>query len=202
MSTDDRTAGPESSFATTDDASPRTDHPEPTTPAAHPRRSVSAPSVIGDEREHAVANEAAAVGMSAGIYAGLGIALVAAVLGSLVVPVVAVALTAIPSWTMMLWARRRGVDLAELAGRLPARQKTRVWAVAGVGLLLVLAALAWTLFTGDALVALPSVEVAGPDATGIAPSVARGAVIGGFAGLLVAVVTSYLPGRRRNRDDA
>lgn len=149
-----------------------------------------------DERERAVANEASAIGMRTGIYAGLAVAVVAAVLGSLVVPLVLILLTGVPTWTAMLWAGRRHVDLTDVAGRAHLGVRVSVWAVIGTGMLLALGAMCWTIFTGSALVTPPDIDVAGPAAEGIGSSLARGAVIGGMVGVVLAVAATFWPRRR------
>ncbi|MGC5614576.1 hypothetical protein [Georgenia sp. Z1491] len=153
-----------------------------------------------DERERSIANEASAVGMRAGIYAGLAVAVVAAVLGSLIVPLVLILLTGVPTWSAMLWARRRHVDLTDVAGRARLGVRVSVWAVIGTGMLLALGAMCWTIVTGSGLVTPPDLDVVGPQADGIGNSFARGAVVGGMVGVVLAVAATFWP--RRRRDDA
>lgn len=169
-----------------------------TTPSSTPRKS-SAPVTLGDEREQAVVNEASGVGMTAGIYTGVGVAVVAAAVGSLAVPLVILLLTAVPTWVTLLWARRHHVDLAALAESAPRARRATALTVVGLGLLLTLGAMAWTVFTGDGLVTLPTVEVAGPGASGIAASLTRGAVVGVAIGVVIFLVAALLRRPRRTR---
>ena len=152
----------------------------------------------GDEREQAVVNEASAVGLVAGIGAGYLAALVAAILGSLLWPVVLVALSTVSSLVTLVRAQRRGVDMDELASRAPGRLRALVWAGIATTLLLTLAAMLYTLTTGHGLLTAPELQVAGPEASGVGASLARGAVIGGMVGVVIAVVASLRPRRRRD----
>lgn len=153
----------------------------------------------GDERERAVVTEAATFGFALGIYASLAVALVAAVLGALVLPAVLVALLAVPSWSAIWYAGRHAVDIGELAER--AGLQVRVGTLVAVfgGVLLTVAAMGFTVLSGHGLVQLPTVDVVGPDATGIAASLVKGGVVGALGGALVGVVAIPLAARRRRR---
>lgn len=150
-----------------------------------------------DERERAVFTEAATFGFGLGIYVNLAVALVAAVLGAVALPAVLLALLAVPSWTAMAYARRHGVDIEALADRagLSVRLGTLV-AVFG-GLLLTVGAMAVTVLTGSGLVSLPPLDVIGPEASGLAASLVKGAVIGALGGGLIGLVMIPLAARRR-----
>lgn len=150
----------------------------------------------GDERERAVFMEATTFGYATTIYTGLTVALVAAVLGELLLPAVVLLLVGVPSWATIWYAGRRGVDVEELSGRAEGRVRTVVGAVVFGGIALALAAMAYTVFVGHGLVALPEIDLAGPDASGVMASLVRGAVIGGAGGLLVGAVVLAVKYRR------
>lgn len=153
----------------------------------------------GDERERAVVMEAGTWGMTVGIVASIGAALVAAVLGLLLAPVLLLVLSAVPAFATIGYAQRRGVDLNELNDRSPLSEKAWVFAVVFGGLALVVGAMAYTVFTGHGLVQLPDLELIGPDASGVGASMVRGAAMGGFGGLLVGMVAMLVGPRLRAR---
>lgn len=159
-------------------------------------------SVYGDERERAVFMEAATFGMTIGVLASLAVALVAAVLGSLLLPVVLIVLAGVPGWATMSYARRRGVDVTDLVGRVSLRERAGTIAVTFGGILLTLGAMAYTVFAGHGLVELPSVDVVGPDASGLAASMVRGAVIGAAGGAIIGLVAATVGSRWRRRRTA
>lgn len=65
------------------------------------------------------------------------------------------------------------------------------------GLLLTVGAMAVTVLTGSGLVSLPPLDVIGPDASGLAASLVKGAVIGALGGGLIGLVMIPLAARRR-----
>lgn len=153
----------------------------------------------GDERERSILMAAATFGMTLGMLACLLVAVVSAVFGALVLPVVAVVLMGVPSWAMLFYARRRGVDVEELANRSTARQKAWTMVVIFGGIMVTLAAMAYTAFAGHGLVVLPTLEVAGPKATGVVPGMVRGGIIGGAAGACLGLLAMILGPRMRAR---
>ena len=158
--------------------------------------------VYGDERERALFMESATFGMTIGIFASLAAAIVSAIFGALVLPVVLLLLAALVSWATMYYAKRRGVDVNELVGRVALRDRARTIVVTFGGIVLVLAAIAYTVFTGHGLVEPPDLDLIGPDASGVGASMVRGAVIGAFGGGLVGLVASIVGSRRRPADDS
>ncbi|MEE6281893.1 hypothetical protein [Georgenia sp. MJ170] len=153
----------------------------------------------GDEREKAVFTEAATFGFTLGIYANLVVALVSAVLGSLVVPTVVLALLAVPTWAALWYARRHDVEVDEIADRAGLKDQVTTFAVVFGGLIVTVGAMAFTVFTGHGLVRLPSLDVVGPDATGFMASLVEGAVIGGLGGSVVCLVVLLVSARKRTR---
>ncbi|MPV36122.1 hypothetical protein [Georgenia subflava] len=154
--------------------------------------------VYGDERERGVFMEASAFGVTIGIYASLLGAVVAAVLGQLLLPVVLVLATFVPSVAAMWYAGRRGVELEELARRGSLRDRLVHTLVVFGALVLVLASMLYTVFTGHGLIEVPAVEL---EATsGVLQSLVKGALIGGIGGGIVGVVMTARRSRRVARD--
>lgn len=153
----------------------------------------------GDERERAIFMEAATFGYVVTTYVTMGVALVAALLGALLFPVVLMVLVGLLSWSTIWYAGRRGVDVHQLAFRAEKRRQRSVAAVVFGGFALILAAMAYTIFAGSGLVPVPEFDVAGPDASGVLPSMVRGAVVGGGGGLLVGAVVLAVKSRRSGR---
>jgi hypothetical protein len=154
----------------------------------------------GDERERAASMEAATFGFTIGIYVNLAVALVAAVLGGLLLPAVLLMVMAVPTWSAIWWASvRHGVDISDLADRGEPRRQTTVRLVVVGGMFLTVAAMAYTVFTGDGLVATPHVDVTGPDTGGLVGGLVQGGVVGGMIGLLAAGVLSTVKKRRAAR---
>lgn len=156
-------------------------------------------AAYGDERERAVFMEAATFGYAVATYVTIGVALVAAVFGTLLLPVVLLLVCGLPSLSAIWYAGRRGVDVDELAQRAAGGTKRTIGAIVFGGFALTLAAMAWTVFTGHGLVPLPEVDVAGPEASGMLASMVKGGVIGGAGGLLLAAVTMAVKSRRTAR---
>lgn len=152
----------------------------------------------GDERERAVFMEATTFGYTLTSYVSIGIAVVTALLGQLLLPVLLMLVVGLQSWATIWYAGRRGVDVSELAFRAePAMKRTTGVLVFG-GFAVVLAALAWTVFTGHGLIDLPAVDVG----SGVVGSMVKGAVVGGGGGLLVGAVAMAVQNRRRARPGA
>ncbi|WP_152188506.1 hypothetical protein [Georgenia satyanarayanai] len=149
----------------------------------------------GDERERAVFMEASTFGFMLAIYVSMAVAVVGAVLGQLLLPVLLLVLVGLQSGATIWYAGRHGVDVSELAFRAePGLKRNAGLAVFG-GFAVVLAALAWTVFTGHGLVELPAPDLdSGPLA-----SMVKGGVIGGGGGLLVGAVVMAVKDRRSRR---
>ena len=148
----------------------------------------------GDERERAIAAKASSFGVVMVIYAGLLLGLITAIFGSLLVPVVTLILLGISSWSAVWYAHRHHVDMYALASQAGAFAKASAFAAVAGGMLLMLGAMAFTVFTGHALIELPAADIIGPNATGAGASFARGAIIGGFIGCiggLIALLISF-----------
>ncbi|WP_206515667.1 hypothetical protein [Georgenia faecalis] len=156
----------------------------------------------GDERERAVFMEATAFGQTLAIYLGLAGALVAAVLGQLLVPVVLLALMWVPSVASIWYASRRGVDVADMGSR--ASRKTRAGVAASIfgGLVLTCGAMLYTLLVGHGLVPVPEVDLTGPEHEGVLRSALTGALVGGAGGALVGAVISARKRRRTAAEPA
>lgn len=154
----------------------------------------------GDERERSVFMEAATFGWTLAIYANLFAAIVAAVLGALAVPIVLLALMAVPAFSTIFYAGRQGVAVDELADGASIGRKLAVIIVVFGGMAMVLAAMTYTVFTGHGLIQLPSAELTGPEASGLGASMLRGGVLGGFGGaflgLIAVIVLPFLKSRR------
>lgn len=156
----------------------------------------------GDERERAVVNEAASYGFSVGTYANLVVALVAAVLGALALPAVLLVLTSVPALAAMAWAKRRGVDMEELAARGGPLSRLGPMVVVFAGVLLTIAAMGFTVFSGHGLVTIPVPDVTGPAVSGGLAGMARGAVVGALIGGVGGFVWLLIGLRRRARKAA
>jgi hypothetical protein len=95
-------------------------------------------------------------------------------------------------------AERRFVDTGAIVAGAPARRTLVAATTVVVGMLLALGAMAWTIHTGHGLLGLPDITVAGPDASGAAASLARGAVYGAAGAVVVlGVVVAVTTARRR-----
>ncbi|PYF98431.1 hypothetical protein SAMN05216184_11188 [Georgenia satyanarayanai] len=151
----------------------------------------------GDERERAVFMAATTFGYMVTTYVSIAVALVAALFGQLLLPVVVLLLVGLPSWSAIWYSGRRGVDVTELAFRAEPRIKRTVGALTFGGFALVLAALAVTVFTGHGLLELPAL-----DTSGALGSMVKGGVVGGAGGLLVAAVAMAVQNHRRTRGGA
>lgn len=154
----------------------------------------------GDERERAVFMEASSFGLTTGLLAGVLGASVSALFGLVLLPIALLVVTLLPAGAAVWYAKRRGVDLQELADRAGARS-TLVYAfVLGGGAVLTFAAMTWTVFTGEGLIPPPSVDVVPGE--GFLGGMAQGAVIGGVLGGLAAIVGTVLARRKAGRGPA
>ncbi|WP_454085111.1 hypothetical protein [Georgenia sp. Marseille-Q6866] len=146
----------------------------------------------GDERERAVFTEAATFGYTLTIYVSIGIAVVTALLGQLLLPVLLLLLAGLQSWATIWYAGRRGVDVSELAFRAEPAMKRTTGAIVFGGFAVVLGALAYTVFAGHGLLDLPAVDLE----SGVVGSMVKGGVVGGGGGLLVGAVAMGVKNRR------
>lgn len=154
----------------------------------------------GDERERAVVAEASSFALTVGIFTNIAVALVAAILGAIALPATLIVLAAVPAFATSWYAKQRAVDLDELASRVNPLSRLGTMVTVFAGILLVVAAIGWTVFTGEGLVTLPMPDVIGPDAaSGAAAGAARGAVIGGMAGVFIGFVALLVGMRRKKR---
>ena len=153
----------------------------------------------GDERERAIVAQSTSLGFVVGIYASLVVALAAAVLGGLVLPVALLLVMAVPAWTAIWFAGRRGVDMNDLVDQEKARTRAATFGVVFGGLILVTGAMAYTVFTGHGLIHLPPGELIGPDATGWGASFVKGSVIGAVGGAVIGFVAILVGSRIRTR---
>lgn len=151
----------------------------------------------GDERERAVFMESSSFGLSVGIYAGLLGAVVAAVLGLLLLPVVLLATAILPSCAALWYAKRRGVDVQKLAENAGARSMMVNAVVLGAAMVLAFAAMSWTVFTGQPVLPAPSLQVTPGE--GFFGGAAQGGLVGGMLGGLAAIVGGVLSYRQTNR---
>lgn len=151
----------------------------------------------GDERERAVMMESSSFGLTTGVYIGLLGAVVAAVFGLVLLPVVLLVMAVLPSFATLWYAKRRDVDMADLAEHAGARSTMVSSIICGVALILTFAAMTYTVFTGQAVTTVPTFEVAPGE--GFLGGMAQGAVIGGMLGGLAAIVAGVLSFRRVRR---
>jgi hypothetical protein len=153
---------------------------------------------VADERESAVLGQTALTAIVVVIYASLVAAIGLALLGQLLAPAVFLLFAGLPAWVLMPLAERRFVDTGAIVAGAPARRTLVAATTVVVGMLLALGAMAWTIHTGHGLLGLPDITVAGPDASGAAASLARGAVYGAAGAVVVlGVVVAVTTARRR-----
>ncbi|WP_105030443.1 hypothetical protein [Arthrobacter ruber] len=155
----------------------------------------------GDERERAVFMESSSFGLTTGLYAGLVGALVASIFGAVLLPVVLLAVTILPSAAATWYAKRRDVHPRKLAENAGARSTMVGIVVFGAVMALTFAAMTYTVLTGAPLVPAPRLDVTPGE--GFLGGMAQGAVVGGIIGGLAAIVGGMLSFRRarRHRDD-
>lgn len=151
----------------------------------------------GDERERAVFMEASSFGLTAALYAGLLSAFTASLFGFLLLPVVLLVVTLLPSGAAVWYARRRGVDVRKLAESAGARSTMVSIVVFGAVMVLTFAAMTYTVFTGSPLLPVPRIDVTPGE--GFFGGMAQGAVIGGMIGGLATVIGGLHSYRRARR---
>lgn len=151
----------------------------------------------GDERERAVIMESGHFGMTVGLYVGLVGAFVASLFGLILLPVLLLVLTVLPSAAYQWYARKRGVDPNRLAEKSVARSTMWGFVIFGSGMALTFAGMACTVFAGQPLLTAPQLEVVPGE--GFLGGMAQGAVVGGILGGLATVVGGVLSYRRANR---
>jgi hypothetical protein len=152
----------------------------------------------GDERERAVFMESSSFGLTTALYLGLFGAIVSAVLGLVLVPVLLLAMVILPGAAAAWYARRRGVDLQQLAENAGERSTMIALVSFGAGTVLTFGAMSYSVISGDPLLSPPSIDVTFGD--GFAGGAAQGALVGGMIGGLAAVagvVHSYRRASRR-----
>lgn len=159
-------------------------------------------TVYGDERERAVFMEATTFGFTLGTFVTLGAAAATALTGAVLMPAVLLVVLAVPAWSTSWYANRCGVDLNDVIDRVGGRSKVPTMVAMFGGIVVTVAAMAYTVFTGQGLVVPPAVDVFGPDATGVAASLVRGAVIGGLGGTVIGLVALIVGSRLRARRPA
>jgi hypothetical protein len=152
----------------------------------------------GDERERAVFMAATTFGYMVTVYVSMAVAVLTALVGHLLLPVLLMLLVGLQSWATLWYSGRRGVDVSELAFRAAPGTKRTVGIVVFGSFALILAALACTVFTGHGLIDLPAVDVR----SGALGSMVKGGVVGGGAGLLVGAVAMAVQNARRARRGA
>lgn len=151
----------------------------------------------GDERERAVFMEASSFGLTTGHYFGLLIAVVAAIFGLVLLPVVVLIMAMLPSAAAMWYAKRRNVGIHKLADKSGARSTLINIIVYGAGAVLTFAFMSYTVFAGQPLLSMPSIDVTPGE--GFVGGLAQGAVVGGMIGGLAAIIGGVVSFRRVNR---
>lgn len=157
----------------------------------------------GDERERAVFMESSNFGLTVGLYVGLVGAMCSAAFGLLLLPVALLVMTILPAAATHWYARRRGVNLQALADHAGARSTMINIVVTSAVMALTFAGMTYTVFAGQPLVPMPSLDVTPGE--GILGGMAEGAVIGGIGGGLAGVaggIFSYRKAHRRDRGGA
>lgn len=151
-------------------------------------------AAYGDERERAVFLESGTFGLTAGLYVGLLGAVVASLLGLVLLPVALLVMTILPSGAAVWYAKRRAVDLHELSDRSGSRSTMVGIAAFGAATTLTFAAMTYTVFAGQPPLPAPSFEVTPGE--GFLGGMAQGAVVGGMFGGLATIVGGVLSYRR------
>lgn len=152
----------------------------------------------GDERERAILTEASTFGMHVGTYLCFAGALVTALFGHILAPIVLVIAGTVPSYSMVWYAQRRGVDAHRLAARATTRSIAATVALVAVSLVGSAAAIAFTIWQGESILpGLPFNDI------GLSPYVGVGMAVGTVLGLTVAILGLAKDRRRaRERDSA
>lgn len=156
--------------------------------AAQPLKEGQTPQ--GDEREQSVFNAGGLYGMYIGMCMCLFTALVFALFGHVLVPMVLIVLAAIPSLVMFKYAEKRGVDAFAVLARSRSRAAGAGNAASLAILLVIAAAMFYTTWTGTGLLEFQVGQTwasrFGSAANGVAIGAGLGAVLG-FLGAVWAV---------------
>lgn len=136
----------------------------------------------GDERERAVVTEASTFGMQVGTYLCFAGALITALFGNILAPVVLIVAGTVPSYSMIWYAKRRGVDAHALAARASVRSVGVALTLVAISLVGSAAAIAFTIWQGEGI--LPGLPFAGIE---LSPYVGVGMAVGAVLGLILAV---------------
>lgn len=153
---------------------------------------------FGDERERAVFMESSTFGQTLGICLSLLAAFVAALLGQLLLPVVLVVMTSLPTFATIWYAGRKGVDVYALAERADRRSGRLNLALVFGGLLLTLAAMLYAFTSGQGIIPMPDFD----PMPSIVESLIRGALQGGIAGCVIGAVMMLWLARKSERAEA
>lgn len=151
----------------------------------------------GDERERAMLMESSTFGLASGVYVGLLGAVVASIFGLVLLSVALLVMAGLPVMAVLWYARRRDVDLQELADKAGARSTMISVVVLGVAMVLTFAAMASMVFTGQPMLPTPSLQVTPGE--GVLGGMIQGAVVGGMLGGLAAIVGGIRSFRGINR---
>lgn len=149
----------------------------------------------GDERERAVFMESSAFGVTVGIFASIAAAFIAALLGQLILPAALIALSSVPSFAMIWYAKRRGVDISELAQRASGKSKAVIGAITYGGILLTVAAMYYTAWFGHGVIPLPELAPFSAESSEALRSVLTGGGIGLVGGGILGIALAL---RKRN----
>ncbi|ROR73966.1 hypothetical protein [Bogoriella caseilytica] len=152
----------------------------------------------GDERERAILTEAATLAMQVGSYLCFAGALLTALFGNILAPAVLILAGTVPSYSMMWYASRRGVDAHALAARAPMRSIGGAMALVTLSLVGSAAAIAFTIWQGEGILpGLPFADI------GLSPYVGVGMAVGTVLGLTLAILGLAKDRRSaRERDSA
>ncbi|GAA2114461.1 hypothetical protein [Kocuria atrinae] len=139
----------------------------------------------GDERERSVFMESSTFGLTIALYLGAAGAFTAALFGYLLLPAALLAMIACPSLAASWYAKRKGVDIQMMAETAGARSTVVNAAIFSGAMVLTCAVVSYTLWTGDSLLAAPSVDPVknGGFLRGFLLGAAVGGMAGGLAGL-------------------
>lgn len=151
----------------------------------------------GDERERAVFMESSSFGLTTGLYAGLLIAFVTSLFGLLLLPAALLVVALLPSAAAVWYARRREVDVRELAENAGARSTMVSVVIFGAVMMLTFACMAYTIFGGHPLLPVPGLDVTPGE--GFLGGMVQGAPIGGMLGGFAAIIAGTLSYRRAHR---
>lgn len=151
----------------------------------------------GDERERAVFTESSSFGLTTALYAGYLGAVIASLFGLILLPVALLLVVNLPAAAATWYAKRRNVNLRDLAEKAGARSTMLNGVFFSVAMAATCAALAYTVFTGHSV--LPTPSLAGLSEVAFFRGLAQGAVVGGMIGALAALVGSVFSYRRANR---